>query len=99
MEHNNKLNWHYTDTEGNPKEPGNYMVTVLYKAPDLEYWKNKGFAGKTVAEITKRHFGKSHGTMTWDSEWGMEGEKIWAWAEPNDNQFPDRLPENVVKEF
>ena len=57
MEHNNKINWHYTDTEGNPKEPGNYMVTILYKAPNLEYWKNKGFAGKTVAEITKRHFG------------------------------------------
>jgi len=107
------MKWNYVDKDGNPKEAGVYHVTLLYPELDLvegRYWKPTGKMLVTIddrffADLTRRPdlaywkmCGQPDSGLVWTTECGSyANETVWAWAEIEEQPFPERLPAGVEK--
>lgn len=103
-----KKKWHYVETDGNPKEPGEYWVTLIH--PE---WKDGKRTGRNVAEVTQRYFadldenpdckylkmdGEPDEGLAWIEDPGsIMFEKVYAWMPIEDVDIAE-LPEGVERE-
>ena len=81
--------WNYVKN-GNPKEEGDYQVTLVYP----EYWNGEP-TGKNLAELGMRYFDGEDWPC---NQCGTNfNEKVWAWTLPEQIDT-DMLPENTFIE-
>lgn len=102
-----KKQWNYVEKDGNPKEPGEYWVTLIY--PE---WKDGKQTGKVLAEVGSRYYadldnepdlkgwvmdGEPETGLAWTEECGSSaGEKVHAWMPIESIEIAD-IPEGVEK--
>ena len=103
-----KKKWHYVETDGNPKEPGEYWVTLIH--PE---WKDGKKTGKEVAETASRYFAdleedpqckdwimhdQPDTGLAWTEETGSTlGERVYAWMPMEDIDIAE-LPDGIERE-
>ena len=99
--------WRYVEKDGNPKEAGQYWVTLI----DPE-WKDGKKTGKMLAEVDSRYYsnldeepdlkgwrmdGEPETGYAWTQETGsIMGERVHAWMPIEDIEIAD-LPEGVER--
>lgn len=103
---NGKKQWQYVDKVGNPTEPGEYWVTLIYD----EYRNNKP-TGRTCGFVSSRYFAdlskepdlaewamkdQPKEGLVWTSECGgYESERVLAWMPVEEVKIAD-LPDGVI---
>ena len=103
-----KKKWRYVKTDGNPKEPGEYLVTLIH--PE---WENGKKTGREVAEVAKRYFadldedpecvnwimvGEPDEGLVWTEDTGSAMyERVYAWMPIEDIGIAE-LPDGVERE-